>query len=73
MDQSKLALPKLQTILSGTKVRCKRCRGLGQRSQSWMVTHPEEYQNGDPQFEWVPCEVCDGTGEVTLDGEPTRI
>jgi len=38
-----------------------------------MVTHPEEYQNGDVQFEFVKCEVCDGTGEVTLDGEPTRI
>jgi hypothetical protein len=38
-----------------------------------MITHPEEYQNGDVQFEWVSCEVCDGAGEVTLDGEPTRI
>ena len=73
MSEPKLALPKIQTILSGTNIRCKRCRGLGQRSQTWMVTHPEEYQNGDPQFEWVSCEVCDGTGEVTLDGEPTRI
>jgi len=73
MTRRVLWLPPEMPNVTNTKIRCKRCRGLGKRSQSWSVVYPEEYQNGDPQFEWVPCEVCDGAGEVTLDGEPTRI
>ena len=70
---NKLYLPTEILNVTHTKVRCRRCRGLGKRSQSWSVVFPEEYQHGDVQFEFVKCEVCDGTGEVTLDGEPTRI
>ena len=70
---NRLWLPPEMPNVTSTKIRCRRCRGLGKRSQSWSVVYVEEYQNGDVQFEWVPCEVCNGTGEVTLDGEPTRI
>ena len=45
-------------------IRCKTCRGFGEREQIWFVTHPEKYRGGDALVELIECRVCKGTGKV---------
>ena len=46
-------------------VRCSRCRGYGEREMTYYVHWPGEHNNGE-YVQMVPCEVCGGSGKVSL-------
>ena len=46
-------------------VRCSRCRGYGEREMTYYVHWPHETNNGE-YVQMVPCEVCGGSGKVSL-------
>ena len=46
-------------------VRCSRCRGYGEREMTYYVHWPGEHNNGE-YVQMVTCEVCGGSGKVSL-------